>query len=94
MKTPQDHPSPQPTESEAIVAAQRAQDPPATPLANPVPLPVEVAAALPVDQATPAPATPFGSRENQEERRTPSGNAAKPLEQRRKDDAVGGESGA
>ena len=39
-------PRPQPTESEAIVAALRAPQTPLTPLVPPVPLPVELAAAV------------------------------------------------
>lgn len=53
MTTSKPKPVPQPTESEAIVAAQRAVLSPGTPLVPPVPLPVEVAAALPPDKKSP-----------------------------------------
>jgi hypothetical protein len=43
---------PQPTESEAIVAASREVEAPGTPLLPPVPLPVDVAAALPMRSPT------------------------------------------
>jgi hypothetical protein len=47
MKTKRKVPKPQPTESEAIVAAERAPSTPDAPLAAPVPLPVDKAADLP-----------------------------------------------
>lgn len=49
MRTKQKLLAPQPTESEAIVAADREPQSPDAPLTAPVPLPVEVAADLPVD---------------------------------------------
>jgi hypothetical protein len=49
MQPKQESPRPQPTESEAIVAAQRAPQTPKTRLLPPVPLPVDEAAALPAD---------------------------------------------
>jgi hypothetical protein len=88
------HASPQPTESEAIVAAIREPKDPGTPLVAPVPLPVDVAADLPVGKLTPAPPAPkhpFGSRPGQTERRHPTTEPRAPLEERRKDDHVGGE---
>jgi hypothetical protein len=51
MPEPPLHPVPQPTESEAIIAAQRAPANPGTPLVDAVPLPVDVAAALPTAPA-------------------------------------------
>jgi hypothetical protein len=79
-------PPPQPTESEAIVAASRDAEFPGTPLADPVPLPVEVAASLPATSSV-----PFGSRDSQEERREPGVERPPSLLVRRKDDRVGGE---
>ena len=48
MKAKASPPPPQPTESEAIVAAEREPRSPGTPLAPPSPLPVDVAADLPL----------------------------------------------
>ncbi|MES2202175.1 MAG: hypothetical protein V4498_07985 [candidate division FCPU426 bacterium] len=50
MEFKKDIPVAQPTESEAIVAAQRAAQTPGTALVAPVPLPIEKAAALVADK--------------------------------------------
>ncbi|HTB21437.1 MAG TPA: hypothetical protein VK914_01890 [bacterium] len=96
MPSPDPHPLPQPTESEAIVAAQREVLDPGTRLVAAVPLPVDIAAALPTDgaKAPGPPASPsahFGGRNGQTERRLPDTAAKSPLETRRKEDGVGGE---
>jgi hypothetical protein len=96
MTSQNSRPIPQPTESEAIVAAQRESTGPETPLVSAVPLPVDLAAALPPDgtkTAGPAPSQPshFGGSVDQVERRLPESAGKAQLEVRRKDDGVGGE---
>lgn len=88
------HPQPEPTESEAIVAALRAPADPGTPLVAAVPLPVDVAGDLPLPTAQAKPIAPgkvYGNREGQVERRHPDPDAKPPLVERRKDDHAGGE---